>query len=93
MCCRRQKKIPSFCANKLSEVEDLTQNNTKLQLNLAVNYGGKEEAIAACEAIVKDTLLNFVDEFYSKGFNNNSPFESLRNFLRDYRIKITPNYL
>ena len=85
-----KKKIPSFCANKLSEVEDLTQNNTKLQLNLAVNYGGKAEAIAASEAIVKDTLDNFFDEFESKGFNNNSPFESLRNFLRDYRIKITP---
>ena len=84
------KGIPSFCWSKLKEVIDLTKNNSKLHLTVAINYGGKAEAVAASEAIVNDFLIKVVDEFLNQGFNSNSPFENFINFVHDYRAKITP---
>ncbi|WP_243517964.1 MULTISPECIES: polyprenyl diphosphate synthase [unclassified Candidatus Cardinium] len=82
--------IPSFCWHKLKEIIDLTKDNTKLHLTVAINYGGKAETVAASEAIVNDFLIKIVDEFLNKGFNRNVRFETFMQFANDYRAKITP---
>jgi len=38
---------------KIKETKELTQHNTGLQLNVAVNYGGRWDIAEACKAIVK----------------------------------------
>lgn len=82
--------IPSFCWNKLKEVIDLTKDNTKLHLTVAINYGGQAEAVAASEAIAKDCLTKAINAFLRKGFNRNTRFEDFIKFAHDYRPKITP---
>ncbi len=37
---------------KISETKELTKNNTGLQLNIAVNYGGRWDIAEACKAII-----------------------------------------
>ena len=41
---------------KMAEVEKMTENNTGMVLNLAVNYGGREEIVNAAKGIVNDVL-------------------------------------
>lgn len=82
--------IPNFCWNKLKEVIYLTKDHTRLHLTVAINYGGKAEAVAASEAIANDFLIKIVDEFLNKGFDNNSRFENFIKFTQDYRVKVTP---
>lgn len=84
------KGIPGFCWNKLKEVIDLTKNNTKLHLTVAINYGGKAEAVAASEAIANDYLTETINAFLNQGFSLNSRFENFIKFIHDYRAKITP---
>ena len=38
----------------MAEVEKMTENNTGMVLNLAVNYGGREEIASAAVKIAKD---------------------------------------
>ncbi|CCM09993.1 Undecaprenyl pyrophosphate synthase [Cardinium endosymbiont cEper1 of Encarsia pergandiella] len=82
--------IPSYCWNRLKEVIDLTKDNTRLHLTVAINYGGKAEIVAASEAIANDFLIKIVDDFLHKGFNKNSRFENFIKFAKNHRAKITP---
>jgi len=43
--------------NKINEAKQLTANNTGLQLNIAVNYGGRWDIAEACKAIVNKIQL------------------------------------
>lgn len=83
--------IPTFCWNQLKKVIETTKANTALNLTVAINYGGKAEAVAASEALVNDFLLKIVDEFLDKGFDANCRFENFIRFAQDYRAKITPS--
>ncbi|VAW57210.1 Undecaprenyl diphosphate synthase [hydrothermal vent metagenome] len=38
---------------KIQETENLTQKNTGLKLNIAVNYGGRWDIAEACKAVIK----------------------------------------
>jgi len=42
---------------KISEAKQLTKSNTGLQLNIAVNYGGRWDIADACKSIVKKIQL------------------------------------
>ncbi|RDH85260.1 MAG: isoprenyl transferase [endosymbiont of Galathealinum brachiosum] len=42
---------------KIKETKELTENNTGLQLNIAVNYGGRWDIAEACKSIVKKIQL------------------------------------
>ncbi len=48
-----QKKINKL----LKESEDLTKKNNKLQINLALNYGSKNELVNALKKITKKKLI------------------------------------
>tara|TARA_B100001123_G_scaffold160440_1_gene185355 strand:+ start:246 stop:971 length:726 start_codon:yes stop_codon:yes gene_type:complete len=51
-------KLPKLVRNKLNEAIEKTINNDKLILNLAINYGSKQEIINAINLILKDYQKN-----------------------------------
>ncbi|MBR5586975.1 MAG: isoprenyl transferase [Clostridia bacterium] len=46
---------------KMAEVEKMTENNTGMVLNLAVNYGGREEITQATSRIAADVASGKID--------------------------------
>lgn len=48
------QKFPHLLQQKLHAASELTQNNTKLDLIIALNYGSRAEIVSACKAIAKD---------------------------------------
>ena len=46
-------KFPKSLKNQLNKVEKLTIKNNKIQLNIALNYGSKEEIISSVKKIYK----------------------------------------
>lgn len=47
-------KLPKECQKQIEEAISLTKNNTGLVLNVAFNYGGRDEIIRAVQNIVSD---------------------------------------
>jgi undecaprenyl diphosphate synthase len=47
-------KLPEKCINELKESYNLTKNNTGLVLNLALNYGGRNDIINGVKNLIKD---------------------------------------
>lgn len=45
----------------MEKVEEQTKNNSSLQLNIALNYGGRQEILNSTKNIVKDVLDNKLD--------------------------------
>ena len=50
--------LPKLVKNKLNEAMQLTKNNDKLILNLAINYGSKQEILNGIKLILKDIINN-----------------------------------
>ena len=65
-----EKKFSNKLNNLLIESEKFTKDNTKLQINLALNYGSKNEIINAIKKIKKKKLKitesNINDNLYTK---------------------------
>ena len=51
-----KSKLPDVVFKKLNEVVEKTRNNSKLVLNLALNYGSKQEIINGVKLIMKDFI-------------------------------------
>jgi len=49
----QREKLSQFLQRKIKEAEELTKNNKKGILNLAISYGGRPEIIEAIKKIVK----------------------------------------
>ncbi len=45
-------KLPEKTQGKLNEIKELTKSNTGLTVNLAINYGGRDDLIRAVKKIV-----------------------------------------
>lgn len=58
----RIEKLPSSLKEKIFLAEEKTKNNKKMVLNIALNYGGKEEILNAVNSILKENLKNEIDE-------------------------------
>lgn len=74
-------RLPQKCIDKLRDAHDRTKNNTGLTLNLAINYGGRNEIIKAIKEIAtlyKDGEINISnineslvsDHLYTKGMDD-----------------------
>jgi undecaprenyl diphosphate synthase len=75
----RMSELPKKLQNEIAESEAYTENNTAMDLNIAVNYGARTELVDVCRSIVDDvesgTLRkNKIDEnainerlYYPKG--------------------------
>ncbi len=59
----RADRIPPRLLKKIQDAVDYTRNNTRLVLNLALNYGGRAEIVDAVKQMLADGLdPNYVDE-------------------------------
>jgi undecaprenyl diphosphate synthase len=47
-------KLPQQCREPLNKAYEKTKNNTGLTLNLALNYGGRDDLLQAFKGIIKD---------------------------------------
>ncbi len=57
-------RLPRECQDALEEALEITKNNTKINLNFALNYGGRDEIIRAIKLIgsdIKNGKLNEED--------------------------------
>ena len=61
--------LPEKIQHKINEVESLTQNNTRLQLNVALNYGGRWDITQAARQLAQQVATgqlspNDIDELH-----------------------------
>lgn len=63
-------KLPLDLQQSLLDVVEKTKENTKLIINMCINYGGQQELIRACNFAVKNNITvneeNFKNLLYSK---------------------------
>jgi undecaprenyl diphosphate synthase len=50
----RLNELPNLLTKKMNELIELTRNNNKLILNIAINYGGRAEIVDAINSIILD---------------------------------------
>jgi len=67
----KQKKLPSDIVKSLKLIKKKTMKNNAITLNLALNYGSKEEIVDACRKFVfeknkKVDIKNFQKKLYTK---------------------------
>ena len=66
-------KFPQSLKNKLRAAEKLTQNNNKIQINIALNYGSKEEILRSVK-IIKNLSKSINEKNISKNlYTKNIP--------------------
>lgn len=59
----KDSRIPRRVLKDIKDAEVLTQNNTRLNLNIAFNYGGRADILYACEKIIEAGLsVDQIDE-------------------------------
>ncbi len=62
-----QKKLPVDIKQTLKKTIKLTNNNDKIIVNLAINYGSKNEILKTCKKIKKKiNIKNFEKNLYTK---------------------------
>ncbi|MEO5340084.1 MAG: polyprenyl diphosphate synthase [Magnetococcus sp. MYC-9] len=52
----RVHELPEGIQQQVRELERRTQDNTQLQFNIAVNYGGRQELVDAARGMVQDAM-------------------------------------
>jgi len=67
----QRKRLPKDIINIVKLIEKKTLYNKKITLNLALNYGSKEEIVNACKNLANKkgkviNIKNFEDELYTK---------------------------
>ena len=64
------KNFPKDLKFKLNEVEKITKNNSSIQINMALNYGSRQELIDCVKNLKKKNLKisekNITDNLYTK---------------------------
>jgi len=86
----KQKKLPPDIVQSLKLIEKKTKKNNAITINLALNYGSKEEIVDACRKFVQIKhpslmFLNFLDGYAENGFGRNI-FSIVRMILLDLII-------
>ena len=62
-----KKKLPADIKQTLKKTTTLTNNNNKIIVNLAINYGSKNEILNTCKKIKKKiNIKNFEQNLYTK---------------------------
>jgi len=55
-------RLPEECQKALNQALETTKNNTKINLNFALNYGGRDEIVRAIKFISSDIKNNKIKE-------------------------------
>ena len=50
-------KFPNSLKKKLNQAQKISKKNNKIQINLALNYGSKEEIISSVKKIIKSSKI------------------------------------
>ena len=66
----QKRKLPKDIIKIIKQIEKKTRKNKKITLNLALNYGSKEEIVNACKKLTlkrikKVTIKNLENELYT----------------------------
>ena len=67
------KRIPRNLIKKLKKTEELTKKNTLLQINVALNYGSREEILKAFKSIQKKKLKMTQETISQNLYTKNIP--------------------
>ena len=86
-----EKKFSKKLNNLLIESEKFTKNNSKLQINLALNYGSKNEIINAIKKIKKRKLKVTESNLSSNLYTKNIPDPEI--LIRTGNTKRLSNFL
>jgi len=67
----RKKGLPNDINRTVKIIEKKTKHNKKITLNIALNYGSKEEIVNACKGLIqlsnnKISMQNFEKKLYTK---------------------------
>lgn len=52
----RRDRLPKFLADRIEYAENETKNYTKHVINIAIDYGGKDEIVRATQKIIRDKI-------------------------------------
>lgn len=65
-------KLPKECVDEIIRTQEETKNNTGIVMNLAINYGGRDEIIKGIKNLVNDCMENKVniDDITPEMFSN-----------------------
>ena len=55
-------QLPKECQEALDDALETTKNNTRINLNFALNYGGRDEIIRAIKLMYSDINKNIIKE-------------------------------
>ena len=69
----QKKDLPKDIIKTIKSIEDKTCHNKKIVLNLALNYGSKEEIINACKNLVLQKKDISIRNFEKKLYTGNIP--------------------
>ena len=70
----KRKKLPSDIIQSLKLIENKTKKNDAITVNLALNYGSKEEIVDACRQLVFEKNKNVnIKNFQKKLYTKNVP--------------------
>ena len=85
-----KKGLPDDIKKTIKFIEKRTKNNNKITINLALNYGAKEEIINACKKLAKEKKIN-IKKFESKLYTKNMPSPDI--LIRTGGTKRLSNFL
>lgn len=55
-------KLPKECIEEIKKAKEKTKNNTGIVMNLALNYGGRDEIVRAVKLLAKDVAEGKISE-------------------------------
>ncbi len=83
--------FPKKLKNKISKVEKLTKNNDNIQINMALNYGSRQEIIRSFKIMKKKKLAISLKNFEKNLYTNNIPDPDI--LIRTGNTKRISNFL
>ena len=86
----REKGLPQDIKKTLKLIKAKTKHNKRITLNLALNYGAKEEIINACKKMKKENDIN-INNFETKLYTKNMPHPDI--LIRTGGTKRLSNFL
>ena len=86
----KKKGLPKDISQTISSIQKLTNKNKRITVNLALNYGSKEEIISACKLLKNEKNIN-IEKFENKLYTKNIPNPDL--LIRTGGTKRLSNFL
>ena len=88
----KRKNLPNDIIKTIKLIEQKTAKNKVITLNLALNYGSKEEIINACRSLKKEKIQNInIKNFEKKLYTKNIPHPDI--LIRTGGTKRLSNFL